>query len=72
VPTAVKNEIAVLDREYPEIDIEFIVMKGVFGPDLIRTLSKQWGIPMNLMFIGSPTGKLEHGLDELGGVRLII
>ncbi|MCA8942492.1 MAG: APC family permease [Planctomycetes bacterium] len=72
VPSKVKNEIRVLDRAYPEIDIEFVVLEGEFGPELIRRLSAEWGIPMNLMFIGSPAGKLEYGLGDLGGVRLII
>ena len=39
---------------------------------LIQKLSEEWDIPTNLMFIGSPGGRLPYGLAELGGVRLII
>ncbi len=71
-PENLKTDIDFLDREYPEIDIEFIDVPGVFGPDLIRELSKQWNIPINFMFIGSPTDKFPYRIEELGGVRLII
>lgn len=72
VPKQIHDDLAFLDRTYPEIDIEFVVLKGVFGPKLIRDLSGKWSIATNFMFIGSPEGHLLYGLAELGGVRLII
>ena len=66
------QDIRFLDEAYPEIDIEFVVVKGKFGPELIQELSDKWHVPTNLMFIGSPGGKLVYDLAELGGVRLII
>jgi len=72
VPPNLPQEIDFLDREYPEIDIEFVVVKGKFGPKLIRDLSKKWNIPINFMFIGSPSDKFPYKIEELGGVRLII
>ncbi len=71
-PPNLPQEIDFLDREYPEIDIEFVVLKGEFGPKMIRDLSKKWNIPINFMFIGSPTDKFPYKIEELGGVRLII
>jgi hypothetical protein len=67
-----KRDIEFLDREYPDIDIEFIKIKGVFGPELIQELSERWGIPVNFMFIGSPGDRFPYRIEELGGVRLII
>ena len=67
-----KEHLEFLDEVYPEIDIEFVELEGVFSPELVRSLSKQWGVPANLMFIGAPTGQLKYRLSELGGVRLII
>ena len=61
-----------LDEVYPDVEIEFVVIDGTFGPDLIRRLSKKWDIPTNLMFIGSPGERFPHSLADLGGVRLII
>lgn len=67
-----KYDIDVIDREYPAIKIEFVQMEGKFGPELIRELSHKWKIPVNFMFIGSPSDKFPYRLEELGGVRLII
>lgn len=71
-PENLKQELEFLDQAYPEIDIDFVQLEGQFGPDLIQELSERWSIPKNLMFIGSPGGRLPYDLGELGGVRLII
>jgi amino acid transporter len=72
VPERLEEELKFLDREYPEIDIEFIVKEGEFSPELIASLSEKWGIPINFMFIGSPGDKFPYKIEDLGGVRLII
>ncbi len=72
VSTKLKRDIKFLDEAYPDIDITFVILEGVFSPDLIRELSEEWDIPMNFMFIGSPGDHFLYGLAELGGVRLII
>ena len=69
---ALKIDLEVLDRAYPEIHIEFIEIDGVFGPELIDELSKKWNIPKNFMFIGSPGDKFSYRVSELGGVRLVM
>jgi amino acid transporter len=71
-PAGLSEELKVLDKAYPEIDIEYIELEGNFSPELITKLSAEWNIPKNLMFIGSPGGRLGYSLAELGGVRLII
>ncbi len=72
VPDNLVQELEFLDQAYPEIDVEFVQLAGHFGPELIQRLSEEWNIPRNLMFIGSPGGRLPYDLAELGGVRLII
>ena len=71
-PKGLAKEIDFLNRAYPEIEINFVVEEGKFTPDKIRSLSKKWDIPINFMFIGSPTEKFPYKIEELGGVRLII
>ncbi len=66
------RDVEVLDREYPDIDIELVIIHGEFGPKLIRELSEKWNIPVNFMFIGSPGDRFPYRIEELGGVRLII
>lgn len=61
-----------LDRAYPKINIEFIQIEGVFGPQLISELSIKWKIPTNFMFISSPSNKFSYKLSDLKGVRLIM
>jgi amino acid transporter len=61
-----------LDRAYPDIKIEYIQIPGVFGPEIINMLSREWNIPHNFMFIGSPGDRFPHRVSDLGGVRLII
>ncbi|MEZ5003788.1 MAG: APC family permease [Chitinophagales bacterium] len=72
LPKDLEQEIRFLDREYPKIDIDFVKLKGEFSPELIQELSAKWNIPINFMFIGSPSNKFPYRIEELGGVRLII
>ncbi|MEL0455684.1 APC family permease [Flavobacteriaceae bacterium SZ-1-7] len=72
VPKNLETEVDFLDREYPEIKLELIIQEGEFNPELIRTLSEKWRIPINFMFIGSPGDKFSYKVEELGGVRLVI
>jgi amino acid transporter len=71
-PPNLPMEIEFLGKEYPEIKVEFLVVDGKFSPALIKELSEKWKIPVNFMFIGSPTSKFPYKIEELGGVRLII
>ncbi len=66
------KDLEVLDRAYPDINIEFVEIEGVFGPDIIEELSVKWNIPKNFMLIGSPGNKFPYHVSELGGVRLIM
>ncbi|WDF65726.1 APC family permease [Flavobacterium sp. KACC 22763] len=69
---ALKKDLEVLDRAYDSLDIEFIEIEGVFGPEIIDELSQKWNIPKNFMFIGSPGNRFSYRVADLGGVRLIM
>jgi amino acid transporter len=71
-PASFHSDLAVLDRVYPDIHIEFIQIQGTFGPELVQRLSREWKIPTNFMFIGSPGDRFPYRVADLGGVRLII
>ncbi len=66
------TDIEFLDREYPDIHIDYVEIEDTFGPELIQKLSKKWDIPVNFMFIGSPGDRFPYRIEELGGVRLIM
>ena len=72
VSPQIERDIEVLDRAYPDIKIDFRVLHGSFGPELIQQLSREWKIPPNFMFIGSPGDHFPFRVADLGGVRLII
>lgn len=72
IPARLEKDLEILDEAYPEIDIEYLEIKGEFGPELVDKLSNKWRIPKNFMFIGSPGDHFPYRLEELGGVRLII
>jgi hypothetical protein len=72
IPPELAEDLAFLDEVYPEINVDFVAVRGVFGPELIERLSREWRIPKNYMFIGSPSGRFPYRISELGGVRLII
>lgn len=67
-----KMDLRVLDRAYPDIEIEFIEIIGEFTPELIEELSVKWNIPKNFMFIASPSDRFSYRVADLGGVRLIM
>ncbi len=66
------HEVQVLDKAYDRLDVEFIQLRGTFGPELVQRLSAEWNIPVNFMFIGSPGDRFPYRIAELGGVRLVI
>ncbi|PVW17341.1 APC family permease [Marixanthomonas spongiae] len=67
-----KKDIEVLNRAYPDIQIDFVEEPGTFNPEKIKELSKRWNIPTNFMFIGAPGEHFPYRIQELGEVRLII
>ncbi len=66
------SDLDVLDRAYPEIDIDFEQIIGEFKPELINQLSKNWRVPTNFMFISSPGDRFTYKIEQLNGVRLIM
>ncbi len=67
-----KKQLAILDKIYPELRIDLVLVKGQFGPELIERLSKKLQVPKNYMFIGTPGDRFPHNIRDLGGVRLIM
>lgn len=72
IPPELGHHIAIIDRIYPELRIDLLLVRGAFGPSLIERLSKRLGVPKNYMFIGTPSDRFPHSLDALGGVRLVM
>lgn len=69
---ATRRDLEVLDRAYPDIDIEYIVEEGIFNAAKVEELSARWRIPVNYMFVGTPSKNAKFTIEDLGEVRLII
>jgi amino acid transporter len=72
IPPTLAAHLRMIDHLYPQLRIDFLAVKGAFGPDIIGRLSKRLNVPRNYMFIGTPGDRFPHELSSLGGVRLII
>ncbi len=71
-PPQLAQHLHVIDRLYPDLRIDFVAVKGKFGPEFIDRLSRRLRVPKNYMFIGTPGDRFPHRIEELGGVRVII
>jgi amino acid transporter len=72
IPTQLAAQLHTLDEIFPEIRIDFVAVKGKFGPELIDKLSARFSVPRNYMFIGCPGDRFPHNVADFGGVRLIV
>jgi len=72
VPPLLAEHLRQIDHLYPQLRIDFLAVRGVFGPALILALSERLGVPRNYMFIGTPGQTFPHRIEELGGVRLVL
>ncbi len=72
IPPLLANQLKIIDQLYPELRIDFLSVKGQFGPQLVEKISRRLKIPKNSMFIGTPGSGFQHSLAELGGVRIIL
>ncbi len=72
VPKELAEHLSTIDHLYPELRIDFLLVKGEFGPALIDALSERLSVPKNYMFIGTPGDRFPHRIEDLGGVRLIL
>jgi len=60
-----------LGEIFPALGIEFVARQGKFGPEMIDSLSREFNIPKNNIFIGAPEQKHAFSVEDLGGVRII-
>lgn len=72
IPKDLARHLKTIDKLYPRLRIDFLAIKGVFGPELIEALSVELDVPKNYQFIGTPGDRCPHRIDALGGVRVIL
>jgi len=70
-PTLAEH-LRLIDQLYPQLRVDFVAVKGSFGPELVEALSRRFRIPKNHMFIGTPGDRFPHRIEDLGGVRVVL
>lgn len=72
IPPHLAGHLKLIDHLYPRLRIDFVAVKGTFGPDLVEALSRRLRVPTNHMFIGTPGDRFPHRIADLGGVRVVL
>eukprot|EP01114_Cavostelium_apophysatum_P001607 TRINITY_DN11405_c0_g1_i1.p1 TRINITY_DN11405_c0_g1~~TRINITY_DN11405_c0_g1_i1.p1 ORF type:complete len:475 (-),score=126.58 TRINITY_DN11405_c0_g1_i1:55-1479(-) len=71
IPPKLEENVRILDSAYPKFRIDYVTVKGSFGPKVIDLLSTKLDVPKNFMFLTTPSAKFEHKVSDFGGVRLV-
>jgi amino acid transporter len=60
-----------LHEIFPFLKTQLVAREGKFGAEIINSVSKEFGVPVNNIFIGAPEEKHSFSIQDLGGVRVI-
>jgi len=71
IPPNLIADVKLLDRIFPKVKIDCVLVKGAFSPDLVKALGEQLKVSQNMMFITCPGDQFEHDISLFGGVRVI-
>ncbi|CAF0905301.1 unnamed protein product [Didymodactylos carnosus] len=71
IPINLIDNVKFIDKQYPKLCIDLVLIKGEFNPLTIQKISDELQVPKNFMFITCPGGEFPHNFTELGGLRLI-
>ncbi len=72
IPAHLADQLRLIDHLYPQLRIDFVAVKGRFGPETVEAISQRLGVPKNYMFIGTPGDRFPHRIEDLGGVRVVL
>jgi len=65
------DSLKTLHEIFPFLKTQLVAREGKFGADIINAVSKEFGVPVNNIFIGAPEEKHSFSIQDLGGVRVI-
>jgi len=72
IPPDLAGRLKLIDHLYPQLRVDFVAVKGEFGPELVEAISRRLQVPKNQMFIGTPGDRFPHRIEDLGGVRVVL
>jgi hypothetical protein len=68
---SLKQSLEAMQEFFPMLKIKLVIREGIFGPEIIEAVSREFGVPNNNIFIGAPEEKHAFSVQDLGGVRVI-
>jgi len=71
MPSTISPTYQQLSRCFPELRLDYVACTGVFGPAMVRQVSRELHVPTTFMFMGSFNEDFPFTFTELGGLRLI-
>lgn len=66
-----EHECSIIDRLYPKLTIDLLLVHGQFQPIFVDQLSTHLGILKNFMLMTCPGDSFPHRLGQFGGVRVV-
>eukprot|EP01119_Soliformovum_irregulare_P013689 TRINITY_DN3669_c0_g1_i4.p1 TRINITY_DN3669_c0_g1~~TRINITY_DN3669_c0_g1_i4.p1 ORF type:complete len:694 (+),score=164.30 TRINITY_DN3669_c0_g1_i4:29-2110(+) len=72
IPAHLEENHYILDHVYPKLQIDLVLVKGKFGPELVRELSVRLSIPISFMFLACPGPNFPAPIGDFGGPRIIL
>jgi amino acid transporter len=67
----IQDSLDTLKEIYPALKSNLVVRKDKFSSEIVDAVSKEFGVPINNIFIGAPEEKHSFSIQDLGGVRVI-
>ena len=67
----IQDSLDTLKEIYPTLKSNLVVRKEKFSSEIVDAVSKEFGVPINNIFIGAPEEKHSFSIQDLGGVRVI-
>jgi amino acid transporter len=67
----IQDSLNTLQEIYPGLKSNLVVRKKNFSSEIVDAVSKEFGVPINNIFIGAPEEKHSFSIQDLGGVRVI-
>jgi hypothetical protein len=67
----IDDSLKALNEIYPTLKTTLVAREGKFNSEIVDAVSKEFGVPVNNIFIGAPEEKHSFAIQDLGGVRVI-
>ena len=68
---ALADNLRVIDRCFPKMVMDLVLVQGQFTPSVVAQISTRLGVPRNFMFMVCPNERFPYDLGDFGGIRII-